>query len=87
MDIKTLDKTVNFNALTRLCDKGQQAQDQKKKDSEEIKIGGNMFDYMVPNEAGVFIKCNHRAKYSKKEYEDVVGKMSLETYWKKTSVR
>lgn len=46
-----------------------------------------MFEYIKPSDAGIFIKCNNRAKYSKKEYEDVAGRMSLETYWKKTSVK
>ena len=44
-----------------------------------------MFEHFHPFDAGVLIKSHNRAKFSKHEFEDTVGKMSLETYCKKIS--
>ena len=45
-----------------------------------------MFEYIRPTEAGVNIREAHRIKNSKKAFEDVTGKMSIENYQKKINV-
>lgn len=45
-----------------------------------------MFEFIKPPDAGVFIKENKRLKCSKKEFEEVTGKMSLDNYQKKINV-
>ena len=47
---------------------------------------GSMFEHIKPPEAGVFIKEEKRLKASKKEFDEVAGKMSLDNYQKKINV-
>jgi len=44
---------------------------------------GSMFEHFRPEEAGVFIKEEKRLKCSKKEFEEITGKMSLDNYQRK----
>lgn len=45
-----------------------------------------MFEYFKPEEAGVLIKEQNRVKASKKDFEEVAGKMSLLFYNQKVNV-
>lgn len=45
-----------------------------------------MFEFFKPSEAGVYIKEDKKMKYSKKEFEEIYGKMSLDNYQKKINV-
>ena len=45
-----------------------------------------MFEFFKPNETGIYFKENAKIKQSKKDYEEVYGKMSLDIYNKKINV-
>lgn len=46
-----------------------------------------MFDFFKPPDAGVTIKEDKKLKMSKKEFDEVTGKMSLDNYQKKINVK
>lgn len=50
-------------------------------------IGGSMFDFFKVGDAGIFLKEQRKVKYSKKDFEDIYGKMSIDQYQKKINVR
>ncbi len=45
-----------------------------------------MFDFFKPPDAGVVIKEDKKFKSSKKEFDEITGKMSLDNYQKKINV-
>lgn len=45
-----------------------------------------MFDFFKPIDAGFLIKQDKKLKYSKKKFDEVYGKMSVDTYTKKVTV-
>jgi hypothetical protein len=45
-----------------------------------------MFEFVKPADAGVYIKEDKRLKASKKEFEEITGKMSLDNYQRKINV-
>lgn len=61
--------------------------DNAAKNVQNVKqTAGSMFDFIQPVEAGVTIKEDKKMKGSRKEYQEVVGLMSLEEYQKKINV-
>jgi len=45
-----------------------------------------MFDFFKPPDAGVAIREDKKYKSSKKDFEEITGKMSLDVYQKKINV-
>lgn len=45
-----------------------------------------MFEFIVPSEAGVYIKEKSKVKFSKKDFEEIYGQMSLDNYNRKVGV-
>lgn len=45
-----------------------------------------MFDFFKPADAGFLIKQDKKIKYSKKEFDEIYGQMSVDNYAKKVTV-
>lgn len=45
-----------------------------------------MFDFFKPADAGFMIKEDKRLKFSKKEFDELEGRMSVDNYAKKVTV-
>lgn len=45
-----------------------------------------MFEFFKPPDAGVAIREDKKYKQSKKDFEEITGKMSLDIYQKKINV-
>eukprot|EP00347_Sterkiella_histriomuscorum_P003628 403363556 len=71
---------VDSNKLAKLVDNKQQMQNVRQ-------TAGSMFDFFKPPDAGVVIKEDKKFKGSKKEFDEITGKMSLDNYQKKINVK
>ncbi len=67
----------------QVADYGKLSKMTDKKDVQFRQTAGSMFEHFRPEEAGVFIKEDKRLKCSKKEFEEITGKMSLDNYQRK----
>lgn len=46
-----------------------------------------MFDYIVPSDAGIYVRENKKFKFSKTDFDTIYGKMSKEGYNRRTYVK
>ena len=69
---------MNYNNLSKLSD--------PKQVSNVKQMGGSMFDFFKPTDAGFKIKQENKLKFSKKNFDEIYGKMSVDGYCKKVTV-